>query len=193
MSQCMRFPTIWYVQPAKPQISLRIPTVWSEPLLVTWIFYECWASDRTSFGGSKLNRRLQRLFYRKSTLVKMPHCWKSHAAARIILRALYVTRINTSATLSFNADTQQLPTLNFLSKACLYLCIFYFIFIYIPFERSLFCISCLICQIWHYCRANQEWQWRNSCLQLLSKTLTWILHLSYSESVDHLCINPILW
>ena len=27
MSQCMRFPTIWYVQPAKPQISLPIHAV----------------------------------------------------------------------------------------------------------------------------------------------------------------------
>ena len=27
MSQCMRFPTMWYVRPAKPQISLRIHTV----------------------------------------------------------------------------------------------------------------------------------------------------------------------
>ena len=27
LSQCMRFPTIWYVQPAKPQISLRIRAV----------------------------------------------------------------------------------------------------------------------------------------------------------------------
>ena len=38
MSQCMRFPTMWYVGPAKPQISLRICTVWSEPLLVSWVF-----------------------------------------------------------------------------------------------------------------------------------------------------------
>ena len=29
-----------YVQPAKTQISLRIHAVWSEPLLVAWIFYE---------------------------------------------------------------------------------------------------------------------------------------------------------
>ena len=35
------FPTMWYVWPAKPQISLRICAVWSEPLLVTRIFYEC--------------------------------------------------------------------------------------------------------------------------------------------------------
>ena len=31
------------------------------------------------------------------------------------------------------------------------------------------------------------------CLQLLSKTLTSKLHLSIRESIDHLCINPILW
>ena len=42
------------------QQSLRIRAVWSEPLLVAWIFYECWATDSTSFGVSKLNRRLQR-------------------------------------------------------------------------------------------------------------------------------------
>ena len=41
LSQCMRFPTIWYLRPAKPQISLRIRAVWSEPLLVARISYEC--------------------------------------------------------------------------------------------------------------------------------------------------------
>ena len=41
LSQCMRFPTMWYVRPAKAQISLGIHTVWSEPLLTPWIFYEC--------------------------------------------------------------------------------------------------------------------------------------------------------
>ena len=41
LSHCMRFPTMWYVRPAKPQISLRIRAVWSEPLLVTWLFYDC--------------------------------------------------------------------------------------------------------------------------------------------------------
>ena len=30
------------------------------------------------------------------------------------------------------------------------------------------------------------------CLQLLSKTLTCTLHLSQCESIDHVCINPIL-
>ena len=30
----MRFPTMWYMRPAKPQISLRVRAVGSEPLLV---------------------------------------------------------------------------------------------------------------------------------------------------------------
>ena len=61
MSQCMRFPTMLYVRPAKPQISLRIRAVWSEPLLVAWVFYDYLATDWTPFGVSKLKRRLQRL------------------------------------------------------------------------------------------------------------------------------------
>ena len=63
MSQCMRFPTIWYVRPAKAQTSLRIRADWSEPLLVAWVFYDCWATDWTLFGVSKLNRRLHRLVW----------------------------------------------------------------------------------------------------------------------------------
>ena len=41
MIHVMRFPTMWYVRPDKAQISLRIRAVWSEPLLVAWIFYDC--------------------------------------------------------------------------------------------------------------------------------------------------------
>ena len=44
-----------------------------------------------------------------------------------------------------------------------------------------------------YCRANQEWQWRRVLFTLISKTLNYTLHLSSCESIDHLCINPILW
>ena len=57
----MQFPTMWYVPPAKTQIGLRIHVVCS--LLVTWIFYECWATDWTSFGDSKLKRSLHRLVW----------------------------------------------------------------------------------------------------------------------------------
>ena len=81
MSRGMRFPTMWFVRPAKPQISLRIRAVWSEPLLVAWIFYDCLATGWTLFGVSKLKRRLHRLA--ESTLVKLPHCRKSHVMAQL--------------------------------------------------------------------------------------------------------------
>ena len=63
ISQCMRFPTMWYVRPAKPQISLCICAVWSEPLLVARISYECYATDWTPFEVSKPKRRLHRLVW----------------------------------------------------------------------------------------------------------------------------------
>ena len=37
LSRGMRFRLMWYVQLAKPQISLGICAVWSEPLLVAWM------------------------------------------------------------------------------------------------------------------------------------------------------------
>ena len=61
MSRNMRFPTLWYVQPAKARTSLRIRAVWSEPLLVAWIMYDSKATDRTAFGVSKLSMKLHRL------------------------------------------------------------------------------------------------------------------------------------
>ena len=53
MSRSMRFPTMWYVRQAKPQISLQ----------VIWIFYDCWATDWTPSGVSKLKRRHNRLVW----------------------------------------------------------------------------------------------------------------------------------
>ena len=78
LSRGMRFPTMWYIRPAKPQISLRICAVWSDPLLVARIFYDCCATDWGLFGFSKLNtwvkvfrtnpefRILRLTFHRKS-------------------------------------------------------------------------------------------------------------------------------
>ena len=59
----MRFSILSYVRPAKAQTSLRIHAVWSEPLLYAWIFYEYYATNWTSFGVSKLKRRLHRLVW----------------------------------------------------------------------------------------------------------------------------------
>ena len=58
LSHGMRFPTMWYVRPPKAQTSLSIRAVRSEPLLVARIFYECLTTDWTTFGDSKLKRRL---------------------------------------------------------------------------------------------------------------------------------------
>ena len=46
---------MWYVRPAKPQISLCIHAVRSEPLLDVLIFYDYLSYDRASFEGSKLS------------------------------------------------------------------------------------------------------------------------------------------
>ena len=64
MSRDMRFPTMWYVRPAKAQTSLRICAIWSESLLVAWVFYEYW----TSFGVAKLKRKLHRLVWNATLL-----------------------------------------------------------------------------------------------------------------------------
>ena len=78
MSRDMRFPTMWYVRPAKAQISLRISAVCSEPLLVARTYYEFklltkhhleFLSLKGGCTGSS-----------ESTLVKIPHCLKSHVA-----------------------------------------------------------------------------------------------------------------
>ena len=78
LSRGMRFPTMWYVQPAKPQTSLCICAVWSEPLLVAWIFYDCLASLWTPFGVSKLNGKLHRLIWvctcQNATLLEITCC-----------------------------------------------------------------------------------------------------------------------
>ena len=60
-SRDMRFSTMWYVRRAEPQISLRIRAVWSEHMLVVWIFYQYLATDQTAFWVSKLKRRQHRL------------------------------------------------------------------------------------------------------------------------------------
>ena len=79
----MRFPTMWYVWPANAQTSLRIRAVWPEPLLVTWIFYDHKATDRTSFGVSKLKGGWTGLT--ESTLVKLLNCLNSRFASQIII------------------------------------------------------------------------------------------------------------
>ena len=64
LSRNMRFLTLWYVGPRTAQTSLRIPAVWSEPLLVAWVFYDCdyWVLTEHNL-VSALKRRLHRLIW----------------------------------------------------------------------------------------------------------------------------------
>ena len=80
MSQCMRFPTMWYVRPAKPQISLLISTVWSEPLLKS-LEYSIIVKLLTERHFEFLSLKGGCRGSPESTLVKNSHCWKSHAVA----------------------------------------------------------------------------------------------------------------
>ena len=77
----MRFSTMWYVRPAKAQTSLCIFAGLPEPLLFVEYplsikllteHYLYFLSLKGSCTGSS-----------ESTLVKMPHVWKSHVAAQM--------------------------------------------------------------------------------------------------------------
>ena len=77
----MRFPTMWYVRPAKSQISLCISAVWSEPLLS--LEYSMTIKLLTEHRLEFLSLKGGCTGSSESTLVKMPHCWKSHVTAHI--------------------------------------------------------------------------------------------------------------
>ena len=81
LSHDMRFPTMWYVRPAKAQTSYAYAQTdqslcWSLEYsmtvkLLTEQFLEFLSLTRGCTGPSE------------STLVKMPHCWKSHVTAHL--------------------------------------------------------------------------------------------------------------
>ena len=80
------------LRPACPYADSYICAVWSEPLLVTWIFYEYLATDRTSFGVSKLKRRLHMLIWvntcQNATLLEIT-CHGSIMAAIFSITGFY--------------------------------------------------------------------------------------------------------
>ena len=72
-----------YVRPSKPQISLRIRAVWSEPLLVAWVsmIAKLLTEHHLEFLSLKGGCRGSS----ESTLVKMSNCWKSQVLAHFCL------------------------------------------------------------------------------------------------------------
>ena len=79
LSRDMRFPSMWYVRPTKPQISLRIYIK-----LLTEHHLEFLSLKGGHTGSSE------------STLVAMPHCWKSHVTAHMLEQIEHVWIIITS-------------------------------------------------------------------------------------------------
>ena len=73
MSRNIMFPTMWYVWPAMPQISLRIRTVWSEPLLIAWLSMS--AKPLSEHQLEFLSSKGGCTCLSESTIVKMPRCW----------------------------------------------------------------------------------------------------------------------
>ena len=69
-------------RPAKAQTSLHICAVWwSEPLLVSWYFMSVKLLSEQHLEFHSLNGGCT--YLSESTLVKMPHCWKSHVTAHL--------------------------------------------------------------------------------------------------------------
>ena len=77
----MRFPTMWYVRPAKAQTSLRIRQS-DQSLCLSLEYY----MNIKLLNEHKLEFLSLRAGYTDSSEsihVKMPHCWKSHVAAHL--------------------------------------------------------------------------------------------------------------
>ena len=74
----MRFPTMWYVRPAKSQISLR------DQNLCLSLEYSMSVKLVTEHHLEFLTLKGGCTCASESTLVKMPHCWKSHVTAHFM-------------------------------------------------------------------------------------------------------------
>ena len=85
-----KFPTMWYMRPAKAKTSLRIRIVWSEPLRVD---YSMTVKLLTKHHLEFLSLKGGYTCSSESTLVKVPQCWKSHVTAHMSIW-LYTVIIN---------------------------------------------------------------------------------------------------
>ena len=77
----MIFPTMWYVRPAKAQISLR--NAQSDQSICWLLEYYMTVKLLTAHQVKFLRLKGGCTGASESTLVKMPHCWKSHAATQL--------------------------------------------------------------------------------------------------------------
>ena len=81
----MRLPTMWYMRPAKPQISLRsCAHAQSDQSPCLLLEYSINIKLLTEHHLEFLSFQGDCTGPSESILVQMPHCWKSHAAAHIV-------------------------------------------------------------------------------------------------------------
>ena len=101
MSQCMRLPTIWYVRPA----SLRSACAYaqSDQSLCLSLEYPMSVKLLTKHHLRYLSLKEGYTGSSESTLVKMPHCWKSHVIAQLSFKNSNFTDLK----LPFRANTFQ--------------------------------------------------------------------------------------
>ena len=80
----MRFPTMWYVRPAKTQTSLRICAyAQSNQSLCLSLEYHMNIKLFNEHNLEFLSLKEDYTGLSESIHVKMPHCWKSNAAAHL--------------------------------------------------------------------------------------------------------------
>ena len=84
MSRGMRFPTMWYVRPAKTQTVCAYAQ--SDQSLCLSLEYSMSIKLLTEHHLKFLSLKGSCTNSSESRLLKMPHYWKSHAAAHICLR-----------------------------------------------------------------------------------------------------------
>ena len=78
----MRFPTMWYFHLTKPQSRLHMPSLIRAFASCLIIFMSVKLLTAHHLGVLSLKGGCTGSS--ESTLVKMPHCWKSHVEARIV-------------------------------------------------------------------------------------------------------------
>ena len=107
----MRFPTMWYVRPAQPQISLRLRAASDQSL--------CWLLEISMTVKLLTEHHLEFLNLKgdcagssESTLVKMPYCWKSLDMAQLKKTPMgaMTTKYNTAATYTVNSKVFAIKT-----------------------------------------------------------------------------------
>ena len=81
----MNFPAIWYVRPATSKASDQPAHTQSDQSLCMWLEYSMTVKLLTEHHLEFLPLKGDCTGSSEFTLVKMPHCWKSHATVHLTM------------------------------------------------------------------------------------------------------------